>query len=62
MGGTVAAKLIFIVDNDLESKTEFSGKNWHLNCQSIQKCTSEIEKLSDQYIDRLRKFGQSKRE
>ncbi len=53
VGGTLAAKMVFLVDNDLESKTEFSGKNWQLNSESVQKYTSDIERLAYQYIDRL---------
>jgi hypothetical protein len=53
VGGTLAAKTVFLVDNELESKTEFSGENWQLNPESVQKYTNNIEKLAYQYIDRL---------
>ncbi|WP_310425725.1 hypothetical protein [Chamaesiphon sp. VAR_48_metabat_135_sub] len=54
VGGTFAAKTVFLVDNDMESQTEFSGKNWQLDRKNAQKYTDKIERLAFQYIDRLR--------
>jgi hypothetical protein len=53
VGGTLAAKTVFLVDNELENQTEFSSKNWQLSPESAQKYTSNIEHLAYQYIDRL---------
>jgi hypothetical protein len=50
VGGTLAAKTVFLVDNDLETQTEFSGENWQINPQSVQKYTNKIEKFANRQI------------
>ena len=55
VGGTFAAKTVFLVDNDLENQTEFSGKNWQLDRKNARRYTDKIERFAVQYIDRLRR-------
>ena len=53
IGGTIAAKMVFLVDEDLEIKTKFAGKSWQLNSQSIKKYATDLEKSSRQYLQPL---------
>jgi hypothetical protein len=53
VGGTLAAKAVFLVDNELEHKSELIGENWHLDPHSAQAAAEGIEKLAYNYIDRL---------
>ena len=50
VGGTLAAKTVFLVDNDIEIKTKFAGQNWQLNSQSIKKYAADFEVSSRQYL------------
>jgi hypothetical protein len=60
VGGTFAAKSVFLVDNEMEAKTEFASKNWYLDGNSIQKYPNDIEKLAFNYIDRIAKLPENK--
>jgi hypothetical protein len=60
VGGTFAAKSVFLVDNDVEATTEFATKNWYLDAESIQKYPQNIEKLAFNYIDRISKLPENK--
>ncbi len=51
--GVLAAKIVFLVDNDLEIKTKFSGQSWQLNSQSIRHYFSELGKFAAQYLHPL---------
>ncbi len=53
VGGTFAAKSVFLVDNELEHRAEFSARSWHLDAASIQAEVGGVEKLAYNYIDRL---------
>ncbi len=53
VGGTLAAKAVFLVDNDLERKTELNSENWYLDASSARAATGGIEKLAYNYIHRL---------
>jgi hypothetical protein len=53
VAGTLAAKNVFLVDNDLETQAKLNGANWRLDAPSAQKYTGDIEKLAYTYIDRL---------
>jgi hypothetical protein len=50
IAGALAAKSVFVVDNSLEIKTEFSAKIWQDNLQSVRNYTIEIGKLAYQSI------------
>jgi hypothetical protein len=60
VGGTLAAKSVFLVENDLEAKTEFAGKNWYVDTAALQKYPQDIEKLAFNYVDRLSKLPENK--
>jgi hypothetical protein len=49
-GGTLAAKMLLLVDNDLEIKTKFAGKSWQLDSQSLRKSVANIEKSTYNYF------------
>jgi hypothetical protein len=53
VGGTLAAKAVFLVDNDLEHKTELNSENWYLDASTAQTATGGIEQLAYNYIHRL---------
>jgi uncharacterized protein YaiL (DUF2058 family) len=53
VGGTFAAKSVFLVDNDLETKTEFNIKDWRIDRQSLNRYAYEVEKLAYNYVERL---------
>jgi hypothetical protein len=53
VGGTIAAKMVFLVDDDLEIKTKFGGTSWQLNSQSIKKYATDLERSSSQYLQPL---------
>ncbi len=57
VGGTLAAKAVFLVDNDLETQAKLNAANWQLDAPSARKYTGDIEKLSRTYIDRLSKLS-----
>jgi hypothetical protein len=57
VGGTLAAKAVFLVDNDLETQAKLNAANWQLDAPSVRKYTGDIEKLSRTYIDRLSKLS-----
>lgn len=48
--GTVAAKYVFLVDNDRESQAESSREYWQLDAQSTRKYTDELQKITDRYL------------
>jgi hypothetical protein len=56
VGGTLAAKAVFLVDNDLETQAKLNAANWQLDAPSVRKYTGDIENLSRTYIDRLSKL------
>ncbi|WP_310414917.1 hypothetical protein [Chamaesiphon sp. OTE_8_metabat_110] len=53
IGGTIAARNVLLVDNDLEIKTKFAGQSWQLNSRSIKKYATDISIVSRQYIQPL---------
>jgi hypothetical protein len=53
VGGTVGAKTLLLVDNDLEIKTKFSGKTWQLDSQSIRQYVNSLEKFTYQKLNPL---------
>lgn len=53
VGGTIGAKTLLLIDNDLEIKTKFSGKTWQLNSQSIEQYVNLIEKFASQQLHPL---------
>lgn len=53
IGGTIAAKNVFLVDNDLEIKTKFAGQSWQLNSQSVKKSATDFGIASRQYLQPL---------
>jgi hypothetical protein len=53
IGGTLAAKNVFLVDNDLEIKTKFAGQSWQLNSQSVKKYATDFSIASRQYLQPL---------
>jgi hypothetical protein len=59
VGGTLAAKVVFLVDNDLEQKTELNS-DWYLNASNVQTATGGIEQLAYNYIHRLTQLPDSK--
>jgi hypothetical protein len=50
VGGTLAAKTVFLVDDNLEIKTKFAGQSWQLNSQSIKKYAADLEVSSRHYL------------
>jgi hypothetical protein len=56
VGGTLAAKAVFLVDNDLETQAKLNAANWQLDAPSVRKYTGDFENLSRTYIDRLSKL------
>ncbi len=59
VGGTLAAKAVFLVDNDLETQAKLNAASWQLDAPSVRKYTGDIEQLSRTYIDRLSKLPES---
>jgi hypothetical protein len=57
VGGTLAAKAVFLVDNDLETQAKLNAANWQLDAPSVRKYTGDIENLTRTYIDRLSKLA-----
>ena len=53
IGGTIAAKMVFLIDDDLEIKTKFAGKSWQLNSQSVKKEIANLEISTRQYLQPL---------
>ena len=45
--GTLAAKVLLLVDTDLEITAKFSDKNWHLNIQPIRKYALVLNNFVD---------------
>jgi hypothetical protein len=43
--GTFGAKVLLLVDNDLELKTKFAGKSWQLDKQSLQKYADDFDRF-----------------
>jgi hypothetical protein len=43
--GTFGAKVLLLVDNDLELKTKFAGQSWQLNKQSLQKYADDFDRF-----------------
>lgn len=57
VGGTLAAKAVFLVDNELETQAKLNAANWQLDAPSVRKYTGDIEQLTRTYIDRLSKLA-----
>lgn len=53
VGGTLAAKTVFLVDNELEQQSELNGENWLQDFSGTQTDAQGIRKLAYKYIDRL---------
>ncbi len=47
LSGTLAAKVLLLVDNDLEITTKFSGKNWQINIQPLRKYALGLNNFVD---------------
>jgi hypothetical protein len=43
--GTFGAKVLLLVDNDLELKTKFAGTSWQLDKQSLQKHADDFDRF-----------------
>jgi hypothetical protein len=49
--GTFGAKVLLLVDNDLELKTKFAGTSWQLDKQSLQKYADDFDRfISDDLV------------
>ncbi len=48
--GTLAAKVVFLVDNDLETKTESSIEHWQPDRQSLHHYLDRLEKFTAKYL------------
>lgn len=51
VGGTIAAKHVFLVDEDIEITTKFSGKSWQISSQSLRKYAADIDRFTHDYLD-----------
>jgi hypothetical protein len=60
VGGTLAAKTVFLVDNELEHQAELNSQNWLLAAGSAPIDGRGIEKLAYTYIDRLTQLPERK--
>jgi hypothetical protein len=58
IGGTIAAKTVFLVDNDLETKSKLNAANWRLDANSARKYTEDLQKFSRPYLERFSQFSQ----
>ncbi len=58
IGGTIAAKTVFLVDNDLETQAKSNAANWRLDADSAREYTGDLEKFSRPYLDRFSQFSQ----
>lgn len=45
LGATFAVKELFIVDNDIEIRTKFSGQSWQLNQQMLRKYWHDSQQI-----------------
>jgi hypothetical protein len=43
--GTFGAKILLLVDNDLELKTKFAGQSWQLDKQSLKKYADDFDRF-----------------
>jgi hypothetical protein len=43
--GTFGAKVLLLVDNDIELRTKFAGKSWQLDKQSLQKYADDFDRF-----------------
>jgi hypothetical protein len=43
--GTFGAKVLLLVDNDLELKTKFAGTSWQLDKQSLRKYADDFDRF-----------------
>ena len=53
VGGTFAAKAVFLVDNDDKHQAELNPENWRIDSQSALTAADGVEKLAYKYIDKL---------
>lgn len=51
IGGTIAAKTVFLVDNDLETQAKLNAANWGFDADSARKYTGDLQKISRPYLD-----------
>jgi uncharacterized FlgJ-related protein len=51
IGSIVAAKMLFVVDKDLEISTKIGGNSWKLNSQSIRVAATNAENFTTQHIN-----------
>jgi hypothetical protein len=51
VGGTIAARQVFLVDEDIEITTKFSGKSWQISSQSLRKSVADLDRFTHQYLD-----------
>jgi hypothetical protein len=50
VGGTISAKHVFLVDEDIEITTKFSGKSWQISSQSLRKYAADLDRVTHQYL------------
>jgi hypothetical protein len=48
--GTFAAKLVFLVDNDLETNAESSIEHWQPDRQLLHRYLDRLEKFTAKYL------------
>lgn len=48
--GTIGAKMLLLVDNDLELKTKFAGQSWQIDKQSLKKYAEDFDRLTTDYV------------
>jgi hypothetical protein len=59
VGGTIAARHVFLVDEDIEITTKFSGKSWQINSRSLRKSVGDLDRFTHHYLDPVgAKIGQ----
>ncbi|PSB56506.1 hypothetical protein [Chamaesiphon polymorphus] len=51
VGGTISAKHVFLVDEDIEITTKFSGQSWQISSQSLRKAVGDLDRFTHQYLD-----------
>lgn len=50
IGSIIAAKMLFVVDKNLEISTKIGDNSWKLNSQSILVAATNAKNLTEQYI------------
>jgi hypothetical protein len=50
VSGTIAAKVVFLVDNDLETNAESTIEHWQPDRQFLNRYFARLEKLTAKYL------------